>query len=268
MPSKYKKIDQLVQYILATAGQEDYMNRELGPIHLIKYIYIADLEYARQNGGVTYTGLPWRFHHFGPWCTEAFRRIEPSLQSVGAKKRIIEAHSTAFDGEFIRWIIVDDDLYEKLERELPLIITTTIQKYVHKFSAITEDLLHYVYNTWPMLKSKPGEMLDFSVPDYIQRQNESVPDIEKRTSDNLSARQKKKKKQSIEALKEEFKNRLEKKKKAKKHQFTPPPYDDIFFEGLKTLDSLAGDEIKPVEGIVQFSEDIWKSKSRFDPDVS
>ncbi len=37
------KVDLLLKYILAAAGEEDFGNREVGPIHLIKYVYLADL---------------------------------------------------------------------------------------------------------------------------------------------------------------------------------------------------------------------------------
>jgi hypothetical protein len=47
------KVDLLLKYILAVAGQEDYGNREVGPIHLIKYVYLADLAFAEKHGGET-----------------------------------------------------------------------------------------------------------------------------------------------------------------------------------------------------------------------
>lgn len=81
---------------------------------------------------------------------------------------------------------------------------------------------------------------------------------------------KKKKKQALEALKKKFREKLENKKNERSERavrLAPPPYDDIYFEGLKTLDLLAGEEIKTLKGIVHFSDDIWKSKARFDPDV-
>jgi hypothetical protein len=37
------KIDLLLKYILAAAGLEDLGNREVGPIHLVKYVYLSDL---------------------------------------------------------------------------------------------------------------------------------------------------------------------------------------------------------------------------------
>jgi hypothetical protein len=47
------KVDLSLKYILAAAEQEDYGNREVGPIHLIKYIYLADLAFAEKHTGET-----------------------------------------------------------------------------------------------------------------------------------------------------------------------------------------------------------------------
>ncbi|MDM8526416.1 hypothetical protein QUF80_23815 [Desulfococcaceae bacterium HSG8] len=230
---------------------------------MIKYIYLTDLEHAEHYNGITYTSLPWKFHHFGPWCNEACLRIEPALFAIGAEKKVIELEKPDYHGEFVRWFINNDEVYNKLERQLPLVITTSVQKYVHKFNAITEDILHFVYKTWPMLRAKPGDILDFGIPDYIKKNS----DVTKSIPDNLSVRQKKKKKQAIDALKEKFRKKLEDKKKKPKLRFSPPPYDDIYLEGLKTLDSLAGEQIKTLKGTVSFSDDIWKSEARSDPDV-
>lgn len=261
------KIDQLLQFILAAAGQEDFFSRELGPIHLIKYIYLADLDYAEHHNGITYTALPWKFHHFGPWSNEAYSRIDPALFEIGAEKKVIELETPEYNGDLIRWLLTDDELYDRLDKQLPFIITTSVQKYVHRFNAITEDLLHFVYRTWPMLRAKPGDCLDFSIPDYLKKENKEYSDIIGNIPNDLSTKQMKKKKQAIEALKKEFREKLENQKRKSKLLFSPPPYDDIYFEGLKSLDSLAGEEIKELKGIVHFTDDIWKSKARFDPDV-
>jgi len=62
---------------------------------------------------------------------------------------------------------------------------------------------------------------------------------------------------------------LKDKKRKVRIRFSPPPaYDDIFYEGLKALDLLAGEDLREMEGTVRFSDDIWESKARFDPDVS
>ena len=83
-----KKIDLIVQYSLLAAGQEDdFMDRQLGPIHLVKYIYLADLSYAREKGGETFTGLKWKFHKFGPWSAAAHSSIEPALHAINANQK-------------------------------------------------------------------------------------------------------------------------------------------------------------------------------------
>ena len=48
----------------------------------------------------------------------------------------------------------------------------------------------------------------------------------------------------------------------------PPRYDDVFFEGLAQLDAAAGNLPAEGEYLATFSEDIWKSKARHDPDLS
>lgn len=260
-------IDRVLQFILATAGQEDdFRDRELGPIHLIKYLYLADLTYAEKNNGETYTSLQWRFYHFGPWSKDAYLRIEPALQKIGAIQKEIPSQ---YEGDFVRWSIQDDQLYRQLVEELPFIITNTIQKYVHQFNRITEDLLHFVYNTWPMLRAKPGELLDFSLPTHIQAERTYHIENSEMMFKEQSGRQKKKRERAIVQLKKRFQERLEAKKKKRKIKPHPPRYDDVFYEGLEILDLLAGEEIPIIrEGTVRFSDDIWKSKARFDPDVS
>jgi hypothetical protein len=74
----------------------------------------------------------------------------------------------------------------------------------------------------------------------------------------------------MKALKERIQAKLVE-KKLQKQQITlskPPCYDDVFFEGVKWLDSLAGDPVQEQEGEISFSEDIWKSPARMVPDVS
>ena len=153
--SNIKAIDTLIQFVLAAAGQEDdARDRELGPIHFIKYLYLADLTYAEQYEGKTYTGIKWRFHHFGPWSYEAYQRIEPALQHIQAISRKIPSE---YEDDFVRWSLCDDQIFHQLQNEIPLILQHAIQRCVHKFTSITDDLLHFVYNTLPILQAKPGD---------------------------------------------------------------------------------------------------------------
>ena len=80
-------VDLVVQYALLEAGRrDDLFDRELGPIHLVKYAYLADLAHAERRGGETFTGAPWKFYHYGPWAQEVHARIAPALAAIDAIK--------------------------------------------------------------------------------------------------------------------------------------------------------------------------------------
>jgi hypothetical protein len=100
-----RRVDLLLKYILTAAGQEDPGQQELGPIHLIKYVYLADLIFAEKQGGGTYSGAHWRFHHFGPWSPEVYNRIEPVITEVGARVRQIPS---SMEEDLIRYSLVDE----------------------------------------------------------------------------------------------------------------------------------------------------------------
>lgn len=259
-------IEKIFQFILLTAGREDdTYDQRLGAIHLIKYLYLADLAYAEENEGQTYTGIKWIFHNFGPWSGEAYSRLEPALLEIGATRH---RFTSKYSDDAIRWTMSDDDLYYQLAKEIPETLTRSIRKYVHQFNGETEDLLHFVYNTVPMLRAKPHEALDFSaVGSDLKKPTVSNISVSK-TSDDLSYKQRKKLKETRETFKIHFRDRLQAKMSKPRVKPRPPRYDEIYHEGIKTFESMAGEHIIETKGILEFSDDIWKSKSRFDPDVS
>lgn len=259
------KTDLLLIVILLTAGQEDnYLSRELGHIHLIKYLYLSDFEYSKQNNGETFTGIPWTFYHYGPWEKEAFLRIEPALSSINADKKIIESHK--YEDDIIRWKCRNDRLLEEFQEKLPIIVSGAIQKFVHQFGSDTLSLLNYVYKTKPMLKAAPNEYLDFSLEVVKSHGDSAIHGSE--TCEQLSVKQEKKRKAQLAALKNHMRQRIKTKRDKRIKTITPPRYDDVFFEGLKHLDSLAGERIHLGEFSVTFSDEVWKSKARFDPEIS
>lgn len=259
-----KKIDILLEFALVAAGEEDFDNRHLGPIHLIKYVYLADLAHAKRNNGKTFTGIHWKFYHYGPWANEVYERIEPVVAETGALEK--RYSHPKYEDDFVRYTLSDESLYKRLERELPFEIVSEIKRGIRKFGADTQGLLDYVYKTEPMLKAAPGEFLSFDGLSEEKLPTDSSVESEK----VLSAKTKKKRKQKIEALRKKLKERLAQKRASKK-LVTPlpaPRYDDVFLEGTKWLDSLAGTPIKEEAGLLAISEDFWKSPARFDPDVS
>lgn len=259
------KVDNILQFILLAAGRsDDYRDRELGPIHLIKYLYLADLSYAEAHDGETFTKIPWRFHHFGPWSTEAFNRIDPALEQIGATKKRISSY---YADDFTRWSVDDEKRYHQLSEELPIHVVSAVKGYIQEFSSSTEDLLHFVYNTVPMLQAAPEAFLDFNVVSPHQEKARPIGNDDTQPPKELSKTQQKKRKQKLDQLKKQFREKL-KKKQRKRVEYAQPRYDDVFFEGLKTLDYIAGSDVELTKGVARFSDDIWKSESRFDPDVS
>lgn len=261
MAVNYKKLDLLLQYILVVAGQNDEYDRELGMIHLIKYVYLADIAHASRNDGETYTGLPWKFHHFGPWAVECYQRIEPALSAIGATRRIIE--SRGFD-DFVRWSVDDDRLLERIGDQLDLAVAAAVQKYVRRFGTDTYDLLDFVYKTAPMLSTAPEEFLEFKSGVTGMKIVEDDP------RSGETERQKKLRRNEFIAFKEKLKKNLEEtiKNKRLKGLPTPPRYDNVFFEGLAKLESAAGNLPAEGEYVATFDKDIWKSKARHDPELS
>jgi hypothetical protein len=267
---KLERVDYIIKFALATASQEEeWDNRELGPIHLVKYVYLADLAYSEHHAGETFTNAPWRFHHFGPWSPEVFERIKPVIEETHAEERRIS--HPKYEDDFYRFRLEDEELYEQLYNTLPLAITTAIKNAIHSYGNDTSALLYYVYKTRPMLQSSPGENLDFGLP-------EREPDIEQKESSeatspstrSMSVKQKKQRKEKIANIKKVMDSRLSKRLSLKKQKpsYTPPRYDEIYFNGLEWLDSLAGDPIEPEEGTLEITEDIWKSPFRTDDALS
>jgi hypothetical protein len=263
------KVDLLLKYALAAAGQEDPGNREVGPIHLLKYVYLGDLAYAETHQGETFTGAPWRFHHFGPWALDVFQRIEPVIRDIGASERSISSPKLADD--YFRWVLVDDDLFEQLDSLLPYEITRAIKRAVHEFGDDTSSLLHYVYGTRPMLRAAPGEGLCFApveeeAPDMVE---ERGPRYEV-ALDRLSQQEQESRTSVMNTIRERVQEKLARKKGWIKRQvpYTPPRYDEVFFEGLKWIDDLGGEPVEAEEGQLSISEDTWKSPTRSESDVS
>lgn len=262
MSLNYNRLDLLLQYIIAVAGQNAPYDRELGMIHLIKYAYLADLAYASRYNGETFTGIPWKFHHFGPWSVECFQRIEPALTAIGATKRTIESEKY---NDFIRWSVDDDELFDHLDNQMDLTVMGAVQKYMRMFGKDTYTLLDFVYKTEPMLSATPGELLDFKVAVSIKKTFEDdEPEAE------LTVRQKKLRRQKFLDFKEKLNKQLEQQVRDNRSKTCPlpPRYDDVFFEGLALLDAEAGNLLVEGEYTASFSKDIWKSKARHDPELS
>jgi len=258
-------IDKILQYALLAAGREDDpFDRQLGPIHLIKYVYLADLAYAKEYDGQTFTGVKWQFYKFGPWAQVVNGRIESSLTEIGAEKKTFPSDYEDRD-EWFRWRAVYDESAKILERELPIIITSSVKRNVHRFGKDTPELLAYVYSTQPMRSAAPNEYLDFL---HLRKIRKSIIEEPQELVKKMSVKKKrilKEKRDNLRAL--AAKKLAAKRRKSLVKPHKPPRYDDVYFEGLTWLDSLAGEKMAEGESEAVFSDSIWKSAARRDENV-
>jgi hypothetical protein len=258
-----QRIENLIKYMLAVAGQdEDWKRCELGPIHIIKYLYLADMYYAQEKEGETYTGIDWQFYHFGPWNLELYKKkIPKSIENIGADTRNFESQ---YNQDGVRWSLKNAQ-YNEVAKCVPSQILFRLKKDIQNYGAATFDLLHYVYSTEPMRSTAPNESINFGI--FIKRKKQIQST--KNDSISLSKKRQKKLKEKIRNLKELNKAKLAEKKK---NNLVKPPitprYDDVYTKGTEWLESLAGPEIKQGKQEVVFSDSIWKSSVRKGDHVS
>jgi hypothetical protein len=264
MPVDERRIDILIQYALLLAGaEEERTHRDLGPIHLIKYVYLADLVYAERNAGQTFTGVEWNFYKFGPWSQTVNARVAPALASIGADQYNFPSDYGDRD-DWVRWCLRDETRLEECEKAIPPVVAMALPPLVHRFLKDTPSLLDHVYRTPPMLKAAPGESLDFN---SAERDEKPKAHAAKPRMDAISEKQKKRYRDRVRQL------QLRLNKRTEQHPSLVNPmadarYDDTFEKGIQWLDSLAGDRIEQRDYVAEFSDDVWKSAARKGDDVS
>ena len=255
-----KNIENLIKYVLLTAGEEDsFFERSLGPIHILKYLYLADYYYAMRSQGLTYTGIEWKFHNFGPWSLPTFQMIEPTLLGAGATHSL---YSSKFGEEdAVRWSLINGDLLAQIKQQIPPSITRKLNSCIRKFKKDTEELLNFVYNTEPMRNAAPRERLDFSVLTF----DGEISGDDSLKIHSLSKKKLSKFKERISSLKDKQKAGLFKKTDVPQ-LVTTPRYDDIYEAGLAALQEseLDEDTSKRLQG--RFMSNIWKSPIRTEID--
>lgn len=249
------RIEAVFGYVLAVAGQaDDWRSQQLGPIHLLKYLYLADLAYAQKHEGESFSGVEWRFHKFGPWSLEIYQQLEPLMAGIPAEHRVF---SSKHRDDNVRWKVSSDQI-ETFDRRLPSEVALPVGRAVRAFGSDTSALLHHVYRTPPMLRAAPGQRLKLEPePGDVgssEAAAEALPEVQ------LS-------KTKIKRMRAEVQRRLAKKRKARRviAPDPPPRYDQVFEEGVAWLD---GPEPEPRAGKLTFSDDVWTSQARSDTELS
>lgn len=262
-PPDATRVDLLLQFIVAVAAeQDDFHDRELGPIHLLKYVYLADVAFAERHGGETYTGTTWQFHHFGPWSVQVLNRIEPALTAVGVESKRIPSR---FSDDAVRYGLRPSDAAQvraRAERELPSAVQFPVSHAIHEFGSDTGSLLRSVYLTAPMLNASPEEQLNFAT---VVRETTVAYSPSAETA--LSKSQKKSRQRRLAEVRAEVQARLAAREQATGVGQPAPRYDEVFSAGVQWLDSLAGEVVPEREGRLSVADDVWKSEMRREPEI-
>ncbi|NQU63921.1 MAG: hypothetical protein HQ517_06520, partial [SAR324 cluster bacterium] len=169
---------------------------------------------------------------------------------------------TDYDTDSVRYSLSDNQKLTELKKELPIFVTSAVKKAVKEFGSDTPGLLNNVYLTRPMLLAAPKEKLDFT-PEEVEPLEERTPAV---TPAKLSTKEKKIKEKKFNDIKARLRAKLEENRQKKKRRYVvvEPRYDDIYFEGVKWLNSLAGPPIEDIEGELDISDEIWKMRGRAD----
>ena len=132
----------------------------LSPIRLVKFLYLADLYYARRNEGRTLTGWPWKFVHYGPFCGEALRVIDDTIEKGMIA---VISYESKFDDEPHFLYKCESDEEPSIASSLPFYVIAPLQAAIKRWAGDTYALLDHVYfETEPMINVSPGDVLDFS----------------------------------------------------------------------------------------------------------
>lgn len=228
----------------------------MGPIHLLKYAYLVDLEYAKHHGGETFTGIDWTFHSFGPWSVTVHGLIAVAMSAADIQERRTPSGYT--DGDFLRWSMDSETAVSRnTGTDLPLEVRGTLESFVHKYGSDTSSLLHYVYTTPPMLHAAPGERLEFASATMKEPEpvESFVPLI-----DRLSRKQKKDFAARMSELRAAFDGRSTGTRR--RDLVVRERSDPDFAKTAAWVNSLAGPAFPAGEARVEFDDSVWRSETR------
>lgn len=186
---------------------------------LFKYLYLIDIEYFRRTGQLL-TGFGWIFYHYGPWaqqCEDLYANLR-NQGEISVKLGSMPDRET----EFV-------DTSEPVELEnviedigLELAIRRIIDRWADRRLG---EMLDYVYlHTEPMEGAERGKPLDFSkVTPYPAHKLASLPPRSPS-------------KKAMERMHRAIAEKKAVESSPSASQFTPPRYDDVYFEALQVME--------------------------------
>lgn len=207
-------ITNLVGYIVQRVREEE---GSLTKTKLVKLLYLIDVENYRSVGS-TLTGWQWQFHHYGPYAFE----IEDALRAMPIGFDEHEVITTTGKQAFV---YRSDASLNSLEESFDFGTRAMIDGVLRVWASDSlNKILDFVYyETEPMNGAHRGDTLDFSKIE-IARSSSSFQPRRKRpppVSKQLKAR---------------FQTIIEARQRAVAPHITPPPFDEVYYDGLKMMD--------------------------------
>jgi len=213
-PALMKLVPAIASYVVEHDG---YLTKT----KLLKLLYLFDVEYFRLHRE-TFTGFQWKFFHLGPWA----REFDDVLQTLIGQGVLIETVSSKpeFDTRFFRASepVAIEELFQSYKDEGAL--KTVLDRWGDK---TTGEILDFVYFcTEPMEHGVRNEPLDFSCI------GEQRPPAYVRSSSGKNPRE-------IRRTREQFWKQLDARTadSRRRFDFTPPKYDEEYFDAMAKLDS-------------------------------
>ncbi len=188
---------------------------------IIKFLYLADLHYARSHDGKTVTEWGWYVGPFGPIAREALALLDDGVREGWLRSS--ESAEDEVDEDTSRRTAIFYDLADDFDAELPTGFVK-LMDWIKQYGDATNRLLRFVYgNTEPMLVAAPGDELDFGT---AMRRAQERPVVTR-----LSAKDRKKAKALIKSIASSV--------------VEPPPveepeglYDDAYRDGVPKEEAL------------------------------
>ena len=219
-----EKILNLVRFIVATARERGF--DRLSTIHIVKYIYIADLFNAKSEGR-TLTPWKWKFWDFGPWTLESYRAVGDAVSRGSISSETRESKYNRLDeaNEYQLFYCDRDDFGdEELETlgriTIPNARTcTALRGIIGEYGNRINPLLHYVYSTEPLHGKKHGDHLCFD--------GLAWPETEEAKTVPIKKKRLKKAKEIMKRIKERT-----------PPAYSPPPgkFDDVYYSEMAMLE--------------------------------
>ena len=138
-----ERVDAIICCALAFAPPDMSGRRELGPLHLLNYVFLTDLHVARYKNGMSFTGANWQAWYYGPWSLDVYARVQEVPVRLGARLRQVK--NPRSEVAVTRWNLVKPERYQAaVAQHLPGPLQNAIRRMVDTFGSETNAMLRYI----------------------------------------------------------------------------------------------------------------------------